>query len=127
MILVQPEQLSNIWPQVSPWIAEAINARENGGDENLLDVLIGIARNHYALWVEAGEFAAVVQIAQFPRQRVATILYAGGRLDAFQALFEAAKKWARQNGIDVIRIWGRPGWEKALDLKRIGVIMQVNL
>lgn len=124
MILIAPEQLANAWPQVSGWIAEAINRRENAGDENLLDVLIALARNHYALWVEHGKGAVVVQVTQFPRQKVATILYAGGELEAFVEMYQEAKKLARQYGIQVLRTHGRMGWEKTLGLKRVGVILQ---
>jgi hypothetical protein len=124
---VPPEHLSNVWPGVSGWIAEAINRPENVGDENLLDVLIAIARGHYALWVEPQKFAAVVQVTQFPRQKVATILYAGGQLDSFIEGYQEAKKLARQYGIQVLRTHGRAGWERALSLKRVGVILQETL
>jgi hypothetical protein len=124
VILVTPDRLADTWPAVAPWIAEAINRREGGGDENLIDVLLAIARGHYALWWEPGKFAAVAQIVNHPRQRVATILYCGGELESLLQMYESARRWCRQNGIDVIRIWGRAGWERALGMKRIGVILQ---
>jgi hypothetical protein len=127
LIWIAPDHLANAWPPVSGWIAEAINRRENLGDENLLDVLIAIARGRYDLWVEQGKGAVVVQVTQFPRQKVATILYAGGELNSIVEMYQEAKKLARQYGIQVLRTYGRMGWEKALDLKRVSVILQETL
>ena len=127
MHLVPQNQLANVWPQVAPWIAEAINRREGWGDENLLDVLIALARNTYGLWHEPGEFAAVVQLTQMPRQSVATIVYAGGKIDSLPRLWQESTRWARQNGIDVIRLFGRAGWERLLNLERVGVILQARV
>lgn len=125
MILVTPDQLANTWPAVEAWIASAVD--ENQGDENTLDVLIAIARGQYALWHEPGHFAAVAQIVNQPRQRVATILYCGGELGSLLQMYESARRWCRMNGIDVIRIWGRQGWEKVLGMQRIGVILQESV
>jgi hypothetical protein len=98
----------------------------NQGDENLLDVLIALARGQYALWYEAGKFGAVSRIERWPRQTVGTIVYLGGKdLQAIEDAFEEAKVFARANKIDVIRVFGRPGWERLLGMKRKGVILQM--
>lgn len=126
MILVAPQDLANVWPKVEGWIAAAV--KENQGDENLLDVLIAIARGQYHLWYEEGKFAGVVSIVQYPRQKVATVVYCGGSgMDDIQRGFEEGKLWARANGIHVVRTWGREGWKRALGLKSVGVILQERL
>jgi|HubBroStandDraft_5_1064220.scaffolds.fasta_scaffold47560_2 hypothetical protein len=125
MMLVPHFELPHVWPKVVKWLEEAIKI--NQGDENLFDVGMAINSGIYELWWEDGKFAAVVQIQDFPRQRVATILYAGGALEAFKEMYLVAKKIAKDRGIDVMRVWGRAGWERSLGLKRIGVILQETL
>ena len=125
MMLVPHFELANVWPQVEKWLADAVKI--NQGDENLFDVGMAINEGRYELWWEPGKFAAVVQIQEFPRQRVAVLLYAGGVLEAFREMYGEAKRVAKARGIDVIRTWGRPGWERALGMKRVGVILQESL
>ena len=124
MNLVTPDQLANAWPGVERWIDEAIE--HNQGDENLLDVLIAIARGQYGLWVNP-HFAAVTQVQNYPRQRVLVILYIGGDLSKIVPLFDEAKAWCRANKIDVLRTYGRMGWAHVTGLERVGAILQVKL
>lgn len=127
MRIVQPHELSDIWPKVQGWIEEAIEYGQ--GDENALDVLIGISRGAYVLWYEPEKFAGVVQIVRYPRQTVATVLYAGGSglEEIRQAFSREGLSWAQAGGIDCVRIWGRKGWERLLGMKSIGAIMQLDL
>jgi hypothetical protein len=125
MMLVPHYELGVVWPQVVGWLESAIKI--NQGDENLLDVGMAINEGRYELWWEKDKFAAVVQINDFPRQRVATLIYAGGALNAFRELYPEAKRIAKERGINVIRVWGRQGWERVLGLKRVGVILQESL
>lgn len=124
MIQVSAADLSDAWRQVEPWIAQAVEV--NQGDENVTDVLIALARGQYTLWYEPKYFAAVSRIERWPRQTVGTIVYLGGRdLSVIELAFEEARMFAKKNGIDVIRVFGRPGWERLLGLKRKGVILQL--
>lgn len=126
MILIEPQNLRNVWPLVEHWITAAVEKGQ--GDENALDVLIAIARNRYLLFYEPKHFAAVVSIEQHPAQKVATIVYIGGEgLEDMQAAFEAGKAWGRQNGVNVVRTYGRAGWAKVIGLKQVGVILQDEL
>ena len=126
MKVVEAHELRAVWPQVEAWIGAAVAL--NPGDETTLDVLIALARGVYVLFHETGKFAAVVSITQFPAQRVATIVYFGGSgIDEIKRGFEWGKTWGRANGIDVVRTFGRPGWERVMGLKRVGVILQDTL
>jgi hypothetical protein len=127
MNIVPLAQLTSVWPEVRQWICDAIEYGQ--GDENELDVFMALAQARYALFHEPGKFAAVVQISQFPRQQVATIIYAGGpgSLEAMKQAIEDVKPWCRANGIAALRVWGRAGWEKVLKMKRKGVILQMEL
>jgi hypothetical protein len=118
-------ELEATWPKVNRWIESAV--RYGQGDEDACDICIAIYNGIYQLWHEPDKFAAVVQIVEHPRQTVATILYCGGELDSLLTMYAEAKHYARANGIDAIRVWGRQGWEKVLGMKRIGVILQEQL
>ncbi len=122
MMLVPHFELGAVWPQVAGWLEAAL--KESQGDENLIDIACAIDDGRYELWLEPGKFAAAVQITDFPRQRVATVLYAGGVLGAFREMWPEVKRVARERNVQVLRVWGREGWERALGLKRIGVILQ---
>lgn len=123
---VSPEHLQDVWPECRHWIERAL---EYGpGDEQLSDVFLGIARGMYALWHSPGEFAAVYQVMRYPRQTVVTVVYAGGDdLSAIKKAWDYAHWECARRGVDVVRMWGRSGWEKALGVKRIGVVMQTRV
>ena len=127
MVSVVPiEKLADVWPEVQPWLERAISHGQ--GDENIWDVFVALARGAYTLWHSPTRFAAVVQTIRQPRQSVATILYCGGRgLSEIEEAFAFGKLWARENGVNVIRVWGREGWERILGMERMGVILQVRV
>ncbi|HWG75357.1 MAG TPA: hypothetical protein VN660_01015 [Steroidobacteraceae bacterium] len=118
------EELASTWPRVSAWIESALPY--GLGDENVLDIFIALARGAYTLWVN-DDLAAVTQLVRRPRQSVLTVLYVGGNsLEACRGAFAFARSECRALGIDVLRVWGRQGWEHVLGLKRIGVILQTD-
>lgn len=124
--IVPVERLADVWPEVCAWIEEAVKV--NQGDENTLDVFVGLARGQYMLWHVPGRYCAVVQITRFPRQTVATVLYTGGAgLEAMRETFEEGKRWCRANGVNVIRTHGREGWARVMGLKHVGVILQEDV
>ena len=123
--IVPADKLADIWPRVEGWLAEAVS--RNQGDENLLDVLLAIARGNYVL-VASDSWAAVLHIVKFPRQTVCTVSYCGGSdLKAMTEAFHAGCEWAKANGISVMRTYGRPGWQRVLGLKPSGACLERRL
>jgi hypothetical protein len=126
VILVQPEQLSNVWPKVHAWIQSALEYGQ--GDENATDVLISIAVGRYLLFHEPDKFAIVAQVQSFPRQKVITVLYlGGGDMDAIKQGIEEAKPWCKAQGITAFRVWGRKGWKRVLEMTEKGYILQSEI
>jgi hypothetical protein len=126
VILVQPEQVANVWPLVSAWIESAL--QYGTGDENALDILVAVARGHYLLFHEPGKFAIVAQIQPFPRQKVITVVACGGGdLEAIRKGIDEFTPWCKTHGITAVRVWGRDGWQKALGMARKGAILQLEL
>lgn len=119
---IPPDELAKEWERVAPWIESALPFA--GGDENLLDILVSLARGQYSLFTNENA-AAVVQLLRKPRQLVLVVLYLGGAsLEACRAAHEFAKVWCKANKVDVLRVYGRAGWERAMGLDRFGVISQ---
>lgn len=125
LALVPQDALADVWPRIAHFIEAAL---EHGqGDESATDVLLSCARSQYLLVTDGESMAAVFQYVKHPRQSVVTLLYAGGSIDACYRAFEFAKDFFRSQGVQALRIWGRPGWKRVLGLETIGEIMQVRL
>jgi len=123
--IVRTDELAEVWPKIAHHIEAAI---EHGqGDEQALDVLLACARGRYFLATDGANLACVFEYVKHPKQTVVTLLYAGGALDACFRAFQWAKEYCKANGVDVLRVWGRPGWQRVLGLEPIGAIMQVRL
>jgi len=121
--LVSSDELGTVWGEVAPWIEQAIPYAQ--GDENLTDILVGIAQNRFSLWYTPDRFAAVTQVIKQPRHIVATILYAGGAdMAALEEAFAFYRGWCKEKGIQIMRVWGREGWERQLKMQRVGIILQ---
>ena len=93
------------------------------GDEDALDIAVAIYNGRYDLWL-GDNFCAVTQVIQHAKQKVLTILYIGGELGSILAVFDWAKQWCKDNKVDVLRTYGRQGWERVTGMKRVGVILQ---
>lgn len=127
MHIVQLHQLADAWSEVEGWVKDAL--AYGPGDESATDVLIRLARGEYACFHEPGRFAWVLQIQQQPRQKVCAVLYLGGKdLEAImKAVHEHGIPWAQSQGCTSIRVWGRDGWQRALGMKRVGAILQLDI
>jgi hypothetical protein len=125
MRIVPIGELADAWEECAPWISAAIEQAQ--GDESLTDVLIALARGVCSLWHEPGSFAAITQTARMPRQSVCTVLYAGGDLQSLSDGLPVLRAWCREHGVEVLRVWGREGWQRQLNLKRVGVILQEDV
>ena len=54
----------------------------------------------------------VTQVVDFPRKRVLEIFLVVGELFATEKLFNEVDAFARAHGCDLIRAFGRHGWQK---------------
>lgn len=124
MRIVSADELEAVWPRVLPWIDAAV--KHGQGDEDAVDIGVAIYHGRYDLWLH-DKFAAVVQVVRYQKQTVLTILYIGGEMKSILPLFEFAKAWCKENGVHVLRTYGRPGWERVTELKRVGVILQESI
>lgn len=123
---VAPFQIRTVWPTVRTWLRPLI---EEQGDETEESVLERLVRGHYALFYVPGKFAYILEVQQFPRQRVGVVLYLAGRdLAAIHAhATTIGIPWLRSMGCTKLRTYGRPGWAKIMGLAKIGVVLQSDI
>lgn len=107
-----------IWPEIAGLIRKGIDLTRYGVE----DVLSGIERGEYQLWLVAdGEKVASVFVSRinvYPRCREAAILLAAGtRREAWVHHMDDFQSWASANGCQAMMILGRKGWLKEERLK----------
>lgn len=113
-VCVDPKQVHIVWPEVSHWIRRAFQRGDLGrfGDCEQ-DVLNGRSLL-WLIWNEPRiEGAAVTQIYETENSLVCEIRAYGG--DGFRTeLVKRVEDYARAEGCDVVRIFGRKGWLRVL-------------
>ena len=114
--LVPLDRLAVAWGTARRWI---MGAADRIGEYNDGDILLALYNCKFRLFiaydnnVPFGAFTA--QISIFPRKTVATVVHLGS--DDFEKIMTLLPKfdsWARANGAESVRIYGRQGFEKTL-------------
>ena len=80
-----------------------------GGLYTLNDILTAIAEGRMQSFVEGNSWA-VTQVVSFPRAKVLEVFAAIGDLDDLRILHDRILDFAAEEGIGVIRAYGRKGW-----------------
>jgi hypothetical protein len=117
--LVLPQHLEDIWPRMAPWIMQSLD-----GDYLRPGVIqamkADIARGANQLWGAHSEKEGILAVAiteaiMIGGKRALVVRHMGGKgmkkwLDALAFI----ERWAMQQDIEVVEIWGRPGWIRVL-------------
>lgn len=113
------EMFERSWPLLEP-------AADQWGEHTKESVLRAL-NSGAKLWV--GErSAAVTEIVNRPRLRIANAWLAGGDLDELREWETAMVAWAKLHGCHQARIYGRRGFLRALpDFHEIGTVMGRDL
>lgn len=115
-VCVPPNQVDRLWPEVSHLIKRAMERGDLGTFESVEhDVLEGKALLWLA-WIWPNIAGTVVtKISRSEKSKVCTIIACGGE-DVMEWLFllEDIENYARAEGCDVVRIFGRKGWMRWL-------------
>lgn len=120
-----------LWPHVRDMVGEAPRKTDMGSLAELdTDVLSGRA----LLWVVHSdsrgiECACVTRLDVTERSKVCTILACGGRgRGRWLHLLEQIERYAKTEGCNSTRLYGRRGWKRALpDYQEIGIVMERKL
>lgn len=113
LLCVDPKQISRVWPHARELIKSAI---ERTGLSHFEDIENDILFGDQLLWLawdgNSIQAAATTQLAG--RVCVLTAC-AGHHRERWLPLFEQIEKYAKNEGCQTMRIFGRRGWERVLD------------
>lgn len=101
LLLVDREQLSEMWMDVRHWIAKA--CADEGGSYEPGDILMALAKEDMRLWIvrEDGKTiaAAVTEIREHPRRNTFWVLMMmGERIEQWAEFRHAIADWAKTHG-----------------------------
>lgn len=101
---------------------------EGYGQLNYDDIVQGINRGEYQFWT-ASNSCVITTIDIFPRLKQLTIIIGAGDLEEIDAVIRPViETWAKSIGCEALIIFGRPGWQRALEgYKRTAVVLEKRL
>jgi hypothetical protein len=92
------------------WLEDALDYNNTG--QTMQDVWAGIVAGEYRLW--PGEQCAVVTEEYENKQgKHLNFFLAGGDLDELETMLPVIEKYATDEGVVRITLYGRRGWEKS--------------
>lgn len=125
IILVPAQAVEAMWPQASPHLEPSI-AMSRGCFEPV-DVLAACAAGGMQLWLAAdgNEIigALVTELRDFPRKRLARVMFAGGKHVRrwYAEADKAIEDWSRAWGCAALSASGRKGWARLIGGEEIAV------
>jgi hypothetical protein len=125
---IHSEHLDWVWDDVSPMIEKSLRYFDDR--VGIDDVYMSLKARDSQLWVvaKAGEIVAAVvtSIQAYPKKKILSITYVGGRdFKSWASGIEILKQFAKEHGCCAIEINARPGWARLLKEFRTLNITQV--
>jgi hypothetical protein len=101
---------------------------EGYGQLSYQDVITGINKGEYQFWA-AENSCVVTTIDVFPQMKQLTIILGAGDLAEIDTKIRPViEDWAREIKCDALIIFGRPGWQRALEgYRRTAVVLEKRL
>ena len=119
LICVDPKRAAEFWPHVKWFIASAIERTELSSFEG---VEAAILEGRQLLWIawdgKTISAAGATELNKIGDKLICTITAwasLGHQRDRWLPLLEVVERYARAEGADAIRLYGRKGWERVLD------------
>ena len=111
--------IDEAWPVASGLIQKALDwnpAYIDGRYNYTLDgIYQGLKSKEMQLWMWGDDAALVTAIQNDEEKRWCLLLALGGRdINAWVPCLPIVEGWAKENGCDEMRIYGRIGWARAL-------------
>ncbi len=130
---VQAPELSEVWGQVQPFIAAALEYA--GGRQTEKTIADALLKRTMQLWTVSDNgtvlSAFVSHLINYPTGlRACNVVVLGGV--AYKKWLDQARivirEWAKSEGCHKIEMTGRPGWEKILkDWNKLTVMLEEDL
>jgi hypothetical protein len=129
LVCVDPNQVGRVWPHVAPLLKAAIlRTNLDRFSEIERDVLSGQSLLWLA-WSDHVEAAATTILTETDAERVCVLTACGGRdMKRWLPLLEIIEAYARAEGCDRLRLFGRRGWQRMLENYRVtNIILERKL
>jgi hypothetical protein len=116
LICVAPSEVNQMWPYAGGMIRSAI---ERTGLSDFEDIEKSVLAGDQLLWIAVSdhiEAAATTQLVKIAGCKVCILVAcAGHQRERWLPLFAELEKYAKDEGCKIMRLYGRKGWERALD------------
>ena len=117
LLCVDPKQNEAFWPYVEPLLRPAI---ENVGLSDFDTFAAEVLRGDALLWlvVDGGKLKAAVttEFQKVGQAKICVLTACGGNdMNEWLSLLDKIEAFAKAEGCKAMRIFGRAGWERALD------------
>lgn len=122
---VDPKLIDSYWTHAKQLIKTAIE-HENLSDFESIEnkVLAG----EYLLWLGVDGGVEVAAVTQLGNAACTIVACSGRRMERWRHLLVLIENYARDEGCNCVRIYGRTGWQKALpEYKVEHIVMEKSL
>lgn len=125
VVCVDPARVRDFWPHVSRLIRAAVWRGGTGRFELIERRVIDGDALLWLIWDGAAILSATVtELQRSDRDLACMILACGGReMARWLHLISAIEDYARAEGCDVVRLFGRKGWARALTHYRSDMVL----
>ena len=104
------DQIDSVWGDAKPLIQKAL---DRGSNYTIDQVYRGLRSKEMQLWMWGNDAALVTTIQNRDDKRWCLFLALGGEcMNEWQEYLPIVEDWARSNGCQDMRIYGRAGWKK---------------
>lgn len=125
LICVDPEQIFEFWPHARGLIKAAIDAT---GLSDFSDIEHQVLNGDQILWLAWSGKIEAAATTQLVGSVCTLVACSGYNRERWLPLFEKIEQYAKDAGATIMRIYGRPGWQRVLTGYRVEhVIMEKAL
>ena len=115
LVCYSADQIPYVWAEVEPLIKRGL---DRGSIYTLPGIRVGLCLSKMQLWTwQNGTIhaALVTTIQEDSGSRFCLLISAGGsRMNEWAKELHHVEKWAKENGCEELRIYGRSGWARKL-------------
>ena len=109
------DQIPSIWDKAKPLVESALN---RGSNYTIEQVYSGLCRGEMQLWMWDFEAALVTSIQVKKGKKFCLLLVlAGKHMSTWFQYLPIVEEWARNEGAEEVRVYGRVGWSRMTGYK----------
>tara|TARA_A100001011_G_C14272151_1_gene827462 strand:- start:1434 stop:1862 length:429 start_codon:yes stop_codon:yes gene_type:complete len=118
----EEKEIDKVWIFVKDYIQKALD--RSGGYADHEHIKDQIKNNLMQLWVAWSEedqkvyAVGVTELKKYPKVKTMNFrILTGEKMNLWVKYLEPMEEWAKQQGVDKMEFYSRPGWEKFLKTK----------